>query len=281
MIKERLYEIVESASYQEDTSSRVYDWIMYSAIILGLIPLMFRHTTKLLLWMDYVSCACFIVDYILRWYTNDIRRKKSGKNITGFYSYIVYPFTPMAIIDLLSILPTFTVISNSFKVARTLRLLKILRIIRATKMFMPLIILTNVLKRERGVLLTVLSMSVVYIFITALIMFNTEEGIDNEHKYETFYESVYWATCMLTTVGYGDIYPITTIGRLISMISSLVGVAVIALPSGVITAGYLDEIRERREKKNRKDKRTAKVAAEKQEIKKVENLLTEDSDVKA
>ena len=76
MIKERLYEIVESASYQEDTSSRVYDWIMYSAIILGLIPLMFRHTTKLLLWMDYVSCACFIVDYILRWYTNDIRRKK-------------------------------------------------------------------------------------------------------------------------------------------------------------------------------------------------------------
>lgn len=275
MTKERLYEIVESASYREDTSSRVYDWIMYSAIILGLIPLMFRHTNKVLLWMDYISCACFIVDYILCWYTHNIRRKKNGKKVTGLYSYVIYPFTPMAIIDLLSILPTFTIISNSFKVARMLRLLKILRILRATKMFMPLIILTNVLKRERGVLLTVLSMSVVYIFITALIMFNTEEGIDNEHKFETFYESIYWATCMLTTVGYGDIYPITTIGRLISMISSLVGVAVIALPSGVITAGYLDEIRERRERKLQSEKEESQ-KPEKLEVVETEEFLAED-----
>jgi len=254
---------------------------MYAAIIMGLIPLMFRHTNTVLLWMDYISCACFIVDYILRWYTNDLRRKHEGKTSSGFLSYAVYPFTPMAIIDLLSILPTFTVLSSSFKVARTLRLLKILRIIRATKMFMPLIILTNVLKRERSVLLTVLSMAVVYIFITALIMFNTEEGIDNEHKFETFYESIYWATCMLTTVGYGDIYPITTIGRLISMISSLVGVAVIALPSGVITAGYLDEIRERRESKKRNDKRAAKLAekaaADNLEVGKEELLQVVDS----
>jgi voltage-gated potassium channel len=80
---------------------------------------------------------------------------------------------------------------------------------------------------------------------------------------------------MLTTVGYGDIYPITTIGRLISMISSLVGVAVIALPSGVITAGYLDEIRERRERKLQSEKQESQ-KPEKLEVVETEEFLAED-----
>ena len=87
------------------------------------------------------------------------------------------------------------------------------------------------------------------IFITALIMFNAEEDINPEtgkYLFETFFDAFYWAACTLTTVGYGDLYPISNTGRVISIISAMVGIAVIALPSGIITAGYMEELRKRR-----------------------------------
>ena len=68
--------------------------------------------------------------------------------------------------------------------------------------------------------------------------------------FDDFFDALYWATTTLTTVGYGDIYPATDVGRAISMLSAIFGVAVIALPSGVITASYLDELRDEKQKQN-------------------------------
>lgn len=82
-------------------------------------------------------------------------------------------------------------------------------------------------------------------------MFNAEEDINPEtgrYLFDNFFDAFYWAACTLTTVGYGDLYPISDVGRAISIISSLVGIAIIALPSGIITAGYIDELKERKEK---------------------------------
>ena len=78
-------------------------------------------------------------------------------------------------------------------------------------------------------------------------MFNAEPHV--ESTVDTFFDALYWATVTLTTVGYGDVTPVTDLGRLVSMISSLFGVAIIALPSGVITASYLDELRAIKQKK--------------------------------
>ena len=106
------------------------------------------------------------------------------------------------------------------------------------------------------ILQAVLSVALFYIFVTAMIMFNAEEDINpetGEYLFESFFDAFYWASCTLTTVGYGDLYPISTTGRVISIISSMVGIAIIALPSGVITAGYLDELRERKEKKEKEE----------------------------
>jgi voltage-gated potassium channel len=80
-------------------------------------------------------------------------------------------------------------------------------------------------------------MAIAYILVSALIIYNVEP-----ESFNTFFDAIYWATVSLTTVGYGDIYPVTTIGRTVTMISSVFGIAIIALPSGVITAGYLSEI---------------------------------------
>ena len=110
----------------------------------------------------------------------------------------------------------------------------------------------RVLKKERHVLFSVLLLALFYIFITALVMFNAEPHINpttGEETFHSFFDALYWATVTLTTVGYGDLCPVTEIGRVVSMLSSLFGVAIIALPSGVITASYLDELREQKQKK--------------------------------
>ena len=127
-----------------------------------------------------------------------------------------------------------------------LQLLKIFRLLRALKVFRTLKflrysksfeIILNVFKKQKRVLSAVATLAVAYTLISALVIYNVEpESFDN------FFEAIYWATVSLTTVGYGDIYPVTTIGRVVTMFSSVFGIAIIALPSGVITAGYLSEI---------------------------------------
>ena len=90
-------------------------------------------------------------------------------------------------------------------------------------------------------LIAVCILAIAYIVISALVVFNVEpESFDN------FFEAIYWATVSLTTVGYGDIYPVTSVGRVITMISSVFGIAVVALPAGIITAGYMKELEDRK-----------------------------------
>ena len=163
----------------------------------------------------------------------------------------------MAIIDLLSILPVFNMISPTFKVVRVSRLLKLLRIFKVVRYFEPLMIIVAVIRKQGKILWTVASLALFYIFITALIMFNAEEDINpitGELLFRDFFDAFYWAACTLTTVGYGDLYPISNTGRVISILSSIVGIAIIALPSGIITAGYMDELKQRKEMQEREEK---------------------------
>ena len=228
-------------------ASRAYDFIMLLAIAASIIPLMFRFQSTLFWLMEIVATVCFIIDYIFRWSTADYQSDRSRLG-----AFLVYPFTPMAIIDLLSILPIFNIANPAFRVTRVYRLMRILRIFRVIRYFEPLKIIFSVIRRQRRILWTVLVLALFYIFITALIMFNAEEEINPEtgkYLFESFFDAFYWAACTLTTVGYGDLYPISHIGRVISIISSMVGIAIIALPSGIITAGYMDELNRRNEKK--------------------------------
>jgi len=165
------------------------------------------------------------------------------------WSFVLYPFTGWAIIDLLSILPGLSILSRGFKILRVTRLLRILRLFKFIRYTEKIQVLGKVIRKEKGVLLTVLGIAVFYVFLTALIMFNAEPHVNpvtGATVFEDFFDALYWATVTLTTVGYGDLTPVTDIGRLVSMLSSLFGVAIIALPSGVITASYLEELRAER-----------------------------------
>ena len=232
-MRQKLFLVVEPAE-NGNKLSYVYDFIMMAAIVMSVIPLAFKETNAFFQWMDYVTVSIFIVDYFLRLITADYKLKKSA------FSFFIYPFTPMAIIDLLSILPTVTALNGSLRLLRMFRLvttLKVLRVFKFLRYSKSFGIVANVFKKQKKVLSAVATTAVVYILISALVIYNVEP-----ESFKTFFDAVYWATISLTTVGYGDIYPVTTIGRVVTMVSSVFGIAIIALPSGVITAGYLAEI---------------------------------------
>ncbi|MDE7421277.1 MAG: ion transporter [Muribaculaceae bacterium] len=252
MLQQKIYNLI-NRDRKGMWASRLYDWYMLVMIIASIVPLMFIDDYPIFKVIEAVTVTAFIIDYVLRWYTSDLQLKR------GWKSYFIYPFTPMAIIDLLSILPGLNLINPEFKLLRLTRLLKIVRLLKIFRYSDKITIFMRVLKKEREVLFSVLLLALFYIFITALVMFNAEPHINpntGSETFHSFFDALYWATVTLTTVGYGDLCPVTDIGRVVSMLSSLFGVAIIALPSGVITASYLEELREFRKSHEGTSKRS-------------------------
>lgn len=227
-----LYEIIEPSDNESSKLCSLYDIAMLICIIASMIPLAVKSDNIILNIIDKITVTVFIIDYILRLIT---AKQKLNK---GVKSYIIYPFQPMAIIDLLSILPSLIPINTCFKVLRLFRIVKTFKVFRSFKIFRyskNVVRLVEVLKKQSKSLLAVLSMAIFYVLFTALVMFNIEPD-----TFGNFFDAIYWAAISLTSVGYGDITPISDIGRLFTMLSAFVGVAIIALPSGIVTAGYLD-----------------------------------------
>lgn len=230
-MRKRLFEIIETAQ-ENDWISNVYDVFMMIMIIVSLIPLAFKEENVVFLWIDKVAVVVFIIDYLLRLFTADYKLNKKA------LSFILYPITPMAVLDLLCILPSLNLIQNGFRILKIFRLfrtLRVFRVFKAVRYSKSIRLIKGVFIQQKKPLMTVGLLSVAYVLISALIIFNVEPD-----SFQTFFDAVYWATVSLTTMGYGDIYPVTTIGRIVTMVSSVFGIAIIALPSGIITAGFME-----------------------------------------
>ncbi len=234
-MREKLFNIIQPAEDNESTLSAAYDWFMMVVIVMSLVPLAFKNNnTGVLANIDTVCVVIFIIDYIARWSTADIQLKR------GALSFLIYPFTPMAILDLLCILPSLKLLDNVFRILKIFRLFRTMRVFRAFKMIRyskSIHVLAQVIKEERAPLLTVCGLAVGYVIIAALVIFNVEPG-----TFPSFFDAIYWAVVSLTTMGYGDIYPVTMAGQVITMLSAFIGIAIIALPAGIITSGYMSEI---------------------------------------
>ncbi|MBQ7469659.1 MAG: ion transporter [Pseudobutyrivibrio sp.] len=235
--KRRIYEVIEVSSIG-DISSRAYDRLMTTAIIVGLLPLTVKEMNNYLVAIDIFVSILFIIDYAARVYTADYKM-----GYQNYRAYIAYIFTPLAIFDFLSIVPVvyvFIPVSGFISLLRLFRVFRMLKLVRYSK---TMIIIRNVIRKVKSQLMAVLFLIIIYIFGAAMLIFQLEPDL-----FDNFFDALYWATISITTIGYGDIYPVTTVGRLITMISALVGMAVIALPTGIITAAYMAEITKKKSK---------------------------------
>ena len=234
-MRKRIYQIIE-VSDGDDKLSSIYDITMIILIMISLIPLTMKKPAPIWETIDQICVAVFILDYWFRLFTADFKYESKPR----LEAYLRYPFSPMAIIDLVSILPTFLSINKGFKVLRLMRMaraFRVFRVFKALRYSKNIKVIITVMKKSKDSLIAVCILAGGYILISALIIFNVEPD-----SFKSFFDAVYWATVSLTTVGYGDIYPVSTIGRIITMISSIIGIAIVALPASIITAGYLGEL---------------------------------------
>lgn len=233
-MRKRLFEIVE-VSQDNDKLSTIYDIFMMLVILMSIIPLAFVTSYPFFDIIDKITVIIFIIDYIIRLITADLKMQKGAK------SFICYPFTPMAIIDLISILPSLSLINSGWRLLKIFRLFRTFRVFRVFKAFRyskNIQIFIRVFRKEKDSLLTIFGIAILYILISALVVLNVEP-----ETFGNYFRAVYWATISLTTMGYGDIYPTSIQGQIVTMLSSFIGIAIIAMPAGVITAGFMEEIK--------------------------------------
>lgn len=232
-MRERIHEII-TVAHRDDRASKIYDYAMIALILASIVPLAFKQEPAAFRAIEAVAATAFIIDYILREATADLHLQK------GAASFFLYPFTFLAIVDFIAILPSFFAVSSGLKMLKLFRLVRCFRAFRAFKMLRysrSMRLILNVIHRQRTPLLAVCTLAAAYVLVSALILFNIEPD-----TFPTYFDAVYWATVSLSTIGYGDITPVTAAGKLVTILSSFVGIAIIALPSGIITAGYMEEL---------------------------------------
>lgn len=246
---------------------RVYDVVMIIAIIMGLLPLAFHDKYPVFRYTDIVVVTIFIIDYLLRWLTADFRIKK------GKLSFLIYPVTFFAIIDIICILPLFTDFGLGLRFAMLLRLVYTLRFLKFIRYSKSIMILTNVLKNYGYVLMSIFFILITYILFSALVIFNVEPD-----TFPTFFDAVYWSVVTMVTVGYGDIIPTSIAGRVVAMITSVIGVIIFALPSGFIAAAFVKELSKYREKEAKDKEYFANIVDIEKRIQELEKKEKEDID---
>lgn len=154
-----------------------------------------------------------------------------------------YAFSFLAIIDLLSILPFYIpfVFPIDLRVLRALRIIRLFRVFKFNRYTTALSGIWEVFKRKKHQLISSISVVLLLMVISSVIMYSVE----NEAQPDAFsnaFSALWWAVATLTTVGYGDIYPITVLGKILSAIIALLGIGLVAVPTGIISAGFIEKI---------------------------------------
>lgn len=200
-------------------------------------------------YFDMSSVIIFSVEYVLRvWSSNHEEKYKHS-----VWGRVKYMLSPGALIDLIAIIPSFlhAFIGLDLRVLRMLRLLRILRLFRLTAYTKPARMIANVFKKRANELALSFVLAVFLIIIASCIIYFAEHLYPSEKEslFKSIPATLWWAVVTLTTTGYGDMYPLTAIGKTMAGIIMLTGVAFFALPAGIITAGFIDEFRLSRVKK--------------------------------
>ncbi len=230
-MRNKIYQIVHV--YNGNIVSVIYKNFMIFIIALSLIPLTIKDDPKFFSFLECLCLVVFIIDYLLRWSTADY---KFGNK--SWLSFVKYPFRLISIIDFMSIFALLCSIQGwliGLKFTEVLTVFRIVRIFRYSKSVRTIL---GILKSSKKPLIAVGSLAIGYIIISAIVIFNVEPD-----SFNSFFDAIYWSTVSLTTVGYGDIYPVTILGRTVAMISSFFGIAIVALPAGIVTAEYIGSLK--------------------------------------
>lgn len=243
-MRKKLFHIIEVGN-NEDAISRTYDYINALTIILNLIvSIMYTFEGsrmqygEFLLAVRHATVAFFALDYFLRVFTAKYLypKRSERKAIWGY----VHSFT--GIVDLLSFLPYYLpgVLPAGIVAFRMLRLIRIFRLFQINSYYDSLHVITEVIKGKQQQLISSVFLIAILMIASSLCMYSLEHDAQPD-VFENAFSGIWWATSTLLTVGYGDIYPITTLGRIFGILTAFLGVGMVAVPTGIISAGFVEQ----------------------------------------
>ena len=243
-LKKRTFQVIE-VGYMEDEMSRLYDIINVLAIVVNLLASVLmtfagvreRFEGALLL-VESVTVLFFAADYVLRGFTAEYKYpdRKPGR---AALSYMV---SFAGIVDLLSFLPYYLpIFFPAGAVAfRMFRIIRIFRLFRINAYYDSLNVITEVIVAKKQQLLSSVFIIMVLMLASSLAMYSLENPAQPE-VFSNAFSGIWWAASTLLTVGYGDIYPVTAGGQFLGMVIAFLGVGVVAIPTGIISAGFVEQ----------------------------------------
>lgn len=242
--RKRLFTVVEVGN-DIDFISRGYDFLNTILIVINLIVSILytfepvrNQYGDLLLFLEHITVITFFIDYVFRLIT----AKYLYKDIKESKAILKYVFSFTGIVDLLSFLPYYLpfFFPAGAIAFRMFRIIRIFRLFRVTAYYDSLNIITDVIISKRQQLLSSVFIILVLMIAASLCMYSLEHNAQ-PNIFTNAFSGIWWSVSTILTVGYGDIYPITTLGRLFSIIIAFLGVGMVAIPTGIISAGFVEQ----------------------------------------
>ena len=242
-MKKRIFEIIQIGN-RKDIISKAFDIFITVAIFLNLAATMTATFDEAAAYMpvlngiEFVTSIIFLVEYCLRIWTADCLYPDKK----GIKAVLRFVFSLSGLIDFFTFFPTFLpfVFPTGMVAFRIFRVIKIFRLFQINAQYDAFSVITNVLKEKKSQLFSSICMILVFMMAASLCMYSLEHEAQPE-QFRNAFSGIWWSVSTLLTVGYGDIYPITTLGKMMATVISFLGVGMVAIPTGIISAGFVEQ----------------------------------------
>ncbi len=253
---ERIFQVIEKAE-TNDKTSKVFDATIIILIVINILAVILQSFQELSIRYDsfftrleFISVIIFTIEYILRISTSNLKYPTKTK----FKATIRYLFSFMALIDLFAILPFYLpmFMAIDLRFLRILRVTRILRVLKIQRYNNSLKMINSVIQRRKEDLLITLFITFLLLLLASSVMYYIENKSQPD-SFPNIVASFWWAIATLTTVGYGDVYPVTVLGKILSGVIALLGIGIVALPTGIISSGFVEEMEKKIKEQEEKD----------------------------
>ena len=255
-LKQTVYNTISSPE-NPSVASRLFDALIIALILVNMVTVVVE-TFKTPPWVstvmwdiELVSIVVFIIEYLLRVWVADLMYPE----MKPMRARLKYIRSFMAMIDLIAILPYL--IPFNLRILRTLRLGRLFRILKLNRYTSAMSTIGEVFKRKKRQLLSSVAMVGVLMVIASVMMYHIENQAQPD-VFENALSALWWAFATLTTVGYGDMIPVTTMGKILSAVIALLGIGLVAVPAGILSSGFVESLEEKKEEKKETKKESKK-----------------------
>ncbi len=246
-LRKRVYEILTVTRYG-DTPSRVFDAAILMliglnviALSLGTVQSIRQRSPRFFLGFEIFSVVVFTVEYILRLWSC-VEDPSYRSPVTG---RLRFALTPLALIDLMAILPFYLPFTGlDLRFLRMVRVMRVSRVAKLGRYSQSIRVLKAVAVARKEQLFSTMVLLLIFLIMAASMMYFAENAAQPE-AFSSIPAAMWWAATTLTTLGSGDVYPVTTLGKIMAAVMAILGIGMFALPTGILGAGFVEQLERR------------------------------------